>query len=69
MSEVQPIAMSVTDAAKFIGIGDRKMRELIRSKRIEARMLDGLIKVSAQSCREFLDNLPPYKKAKGLRNQ
>jgi hypothetical protein len=32
-------------------------------------MLDGLIKVSAQSCREFLDNLPPYKKAKGLRNQ
>jgi len=48
---VEPIAMSVTDAAKFLGVGIRKMRELIRSKKIKARMLDGLIKVEAQSCR------------------
>ena len=45
------------------------MRELIGSKKIKAHMLDGLIKVRAKSCREFLEALPEYKKAKGLRNQ
>ena len=48
MSQIEPIAMSVTDAAKFIGVGTRKMRELIGSKKIKAHMLDGLIKVRAE---------------------
>jgi hypothetical protein len=46
------------------------MRELIRAKKIKAHMLpNGLIRVTTQSCAEFLESLPPYKKAKGLRNQ
>jgi excisionase family DNA binding protein len=69
MSAIEPLAMSVTDAAKFLGVGIRKMRELVRAKKIKAHMLDGLIKVRAESCRDFLDSLPEYKKAKGLRNQ
>jgi excisionase family DNA binding protein len=70
MSEIEPIALSVTQAAKYISIGVRQMRELIRAKKIKAHMLpNGLIRVTTQSCAEFLESLPPYKKAKGLRNQ
>jgi excisionase family DNA binding protein len=69
MSGIEPISMSVTDAAKFLGVGVRKMRELIRAKKIKAHMLDGFVKVRADSRRDFLDALPAYKKQKGLRNQ
>jgi hypothetical protein len=70
MTELQPIALSVTGAAKFLSIGVRQCRELIRTKKLDAFMLpNGLIRVSTESCRKFLEGLPPYKKAKGLRNQ
>ena len=67
---VQPIALSVRDAADYLSIGIRQCRELIRTKKLKAHMLpNGLIRVTTQSCADFLESLPPYKKAKGLRNQ
>ena len=68
-ADLTPIALSVTQAAKFISVGVRQMRELIRTKEIEAYTLpNGLHRVSTEACRKFLE-ARPYKMQKGLRNQ
>ncbi len=36
MSAIQPIALSVTGAARFLSIGVRQCRELIRTKKLDA---------------------------------
>jgi hypothetical protein len=47
MSDLEPIALSVTGAAKFLSIGVRQCREHIRTKKLEAYMLpNGLIRVT-----------------------
>ena len=63
-----PIVMSQVDAAQYLGIGVKKLRKLIREGKIRAKLLDGFVKVSTQSCVEFLDALPDYRTGKGLRN-
>jgi len=55
---IEPLTMSVREAAAFVGIGRTKMHALIAAKRIACKMLDGRIRVTAQSLRDFLDNLP-----------
>ena len=43
--------------AAFIGIGKTKLLELIRTKRVAVKMLDGRIRVSTDACRAFLNSL------------
>jgi len=56
----EPLTLSPSKAADFLGIGRTKMLHLIRSGRVEARTLDGRIRVSVASLRAFHDALPVY---------
>jgi excisionase family DNA binding protein len=61
MSEVlEPLTLSPSHAADYLGIGRTKMHALIRSGRIEARTLDGRIRVSAASVQAFYEAMPRY---------
>jgi len=52
------LTMSPNDAAAYIGIGRTKLLELLADKRIEARKLDGRIRVSVASIDKFVASLP-----------
>jgi len=60
MYSVQPLTLSPTKAAAFLGIGKTKMLALIRAKRIQVKMLDGRIRVSTAALQAFHDTLPDY---------
>ena len=54
------LSLSPSKAADFLGVGRTKMLDLIRSGRVEARTLDGRIRVDAASVQAFFDALPDY---------
>ena len=57
---IEPLTLSIADAAKFIGCGRTKTKELIRTKRLKAVLLDHRVKVYTDSCRAYIASLPEY---------
>jgi excisionase family DNA binding protein len=55
------LTMSPNRAAAYLGLGRTKTLELIREGRIEARDLDGRMRVTTTSLDAFLASLPLYK--------
>lgn len=53
-----PLSLPPKKAAAYLGIGRTKLLELIADKRIEARKLDGRIRVSVASLDAFHAALP-----------
>ena len=43
---IDPLTLSPSKAAAYLGIGKTKMLELIRAKRVPVKMLDGRIRVA-----------------------
>jgi excisionase family DNA binding protein len=58
MSDIQPLTMSTRQAAAFLGVGRNKILRLLQTKRIKAKDLDGRLRFTTESLREFLDALP-----------
>ena len=58
MSDIQPLTMSTRQAAAFLGVGRNKLLRLLQTKRIKAKDLDGRLRFTTKSLREFLDALP-----------
>jgi hypothetical protein len=56
--EINSLTLSPAKAAAYIGIGKTKMLELIRTKRIPVKMLDGRTRITADACRAFVRSLP-----------
>jgi len=56
--ETKPLTLSPTKAAAYLGIGRTKLLALVRAGRIEARKLDGRIRVTTASLDAFLASLP-----------
>ena len=61
MSAIEALSFSPSQAAKFLGVGRTKMLALLQSGRIEARTLDGRIRVDAASVDAFYKTLPAYR--------
>jgi excisionase family DNA binding protein len=59
--DIAPLTLSPTQAAAFLGVGRTKLLALVRAGRIEARTLDGRIRVSVEALRAFHAALPVYK--------
>lgn len=63
---------TVTETAKILGIHERNVRELIRTKRLEAVEINGKAKVTAESIKEvlpgFMDDPNPDREIKKQRN-
>ncbi len=55
----KPLTLSPKKAAAYLGIGRTKLLELIKAGRIEARKLDGRIRVTTASLDAFHASLPP----------
>jgi excisionase family DNA binding protein len=51
MSSIVPLTLSLQQAADYVGVGRDKMRDLIRTKRIKAFILDRRIKVKPRGLR------------------
>jgi hypothetical protein len=60
MPAIAPLTLSPAKAAAYLGIGKTKTLALIRAKRLEAKILDGRIRVTTGSCNAFLATLPGY---------
>lgn len=58
MSDLTPIAVSVADAARMIGIGQTKMWELINAGIIDTRRCGRRVLVLADSLRAYVEALP-----------
>lgn len=58
MSDLTPIAVSVADAARMIGIGQTKMWELINAGTIDTRRCGRRVLVLADSLRAYVEALP-----------
>jgi excisionase family DNA binding protein len=56
--------MSTRQAAAFLGVGRNKLLRLLQTKRIKAKDLDGRLRFTTESLREFLDALPDALEAK-----
>ena len=56
--ETKPLTLSPKKAAAYLGIGRTKLLELITAGRIEARKLDGRIRVTIASLDAFHASLP-----------
>jgi excisionase family DNA binding protein len=54
----KPLTLSPKKAAAYLGIGRTKLLELIKAGRIEARKLDGRIRVTTASLDAFHASLP-----------
>jgi excisionase family DNA binding protein len=52
MSSIVPLTLSLQQAADYVGVGRDKMRDLIRTKRIKAFILDRRIKVKPRGLRK-----------------
>ena len=57
---IDPLTLSPSKAAAYLGIGKTKMLELIRAKRVPVKMLDGRIRVAVADLKAFHDQLPSY---------
>ena len=66
LAAIEPLTLSPTKAAAFLGVGKTKMLELIRAKRIPVKMLDGRIKVAVADFKSFHDALPGYAPGKAV---
>jgi excisionase family DNA binding protein len=55
---VEPLTLSTRQAAAFLGVGRNKLLRLLQTKRIKAKDLDGRLRFTTGSLREFLDALP-----------
>jgi excisionase family DNA binding protein len=55
---VEPLTLSTRQAAAFLGVGRNKLLRLLQTKRIKAKDLDGRLRFTTESLREFLDALP-----------
>jgi len=55
---VEPLTLSTRQAAAFLGVGRNKLLRLPQTKRIRAKDLDGRLRLTTESLREFLDALP-----------
>ena len=55
---VEPLTLSTRQAAAFLGVGRNKLLRLFQTKRIKAKDLDGRLRFTTKSLREFLDALP-----------
>ena len=58
MSDIQPLTMSTRQAGALLGVGRNKLLRLLQTKRIKAKDLDGRLRFTTESLREFLDALP-----------
>ena len=65
---MEPRTLSPTKAAVYLGIGKTKTLALIRAKRIQAKLLDGRVRVTTASCDAFLASLPGYSVGKPVRS-
>lgn len=54
----KPLTLSPRKAATYLGIGKTKLLALVRAGRIEARKLDGRIRVTTLSLDSFHASLP-----------
>ena len=55
---IEPLTMSTRQAAAFLGVGRNKLLRLLQTKRIKAKDLDGRLRFTTESLREFLDAIP-----------
>ena len=55
---IEPLTMSTRQAAALLGVGRNKLLRLLQTKRIKAKDLDGRLRFTTESLREFLDALP-----------
>ena len=60
MSAIEALTLSPRQAAAFLGIGKTKLIDLVHTGRIQAKSLDGRIRVSTESVVAFLTALPAY---------
>jgi excisionase family DNA binding protein len=58
---IEPLTLSPSKAAAFLGVGKTKMLALIRAGRIPAKRLDGRLRVAVADVKAFIDNLPNAK--------
>jgi excisionase family DNA binding protein len=61
--------MSTRQAAAFLGVGRNKLLRLLQTKRIKAKDLDGRLRFTTESLREFLDALPDALEAERQRRR
>ena len=54
----EPLTLSTRQAAAFLGVGRNKLLRLFQTKRIKAKDLDGRLRFTTESLREFLAALP-----------
>jgi excisionase family DNA binding protein len=52
---IEPLTMSTRQAAALLGVGRNKLLRLLQTKRIKAKDLDGRLRFTTESLREFLD--------------
>jgi excisionase family DNA binding protein len=57
-STIEPLTLSPSKAAAFLGIGKTKVMALIRAGRIPVKRLDGRLRVSVAALKTFHDPLP-----------
>lgn len=55
---IEPIAVSVIEAARMLGIGETRMRELVQSGAVESRYKGSRRLVSVASLRAYFEGLP-----------
>ncbi len=58
MTEILPLFYSVTQVGLRLGCGRTKVLALVRAGRLEARQLDGRMKIAAASLDAFAAALP-----------
>jgi excisionase family DNA binding protein len=57
--------LTPVEAAERCGVGKTKLLELVRSRRLSCRMLDGRIRIAESDLAAFIDGLPAgYEKQK-----
>jgi excisionase family DNA binding protein len=56
---IEPLTMSTRQAAAFLGVGRNKLLRLLQTKRIKAKDLDGRLRFTTESLREFLERRRP----------
>ena len=57
---LQPLCISVTDAASAIGIGRTRMWDLIREGRVPAVRINHRVLIRTADLEQFIRSLPPF---------
>lgn len=65
-TEQQPIAYSINDAAKAIGISRADMYNLMGDKKIAGRKIGARTVIAADELRRFVNSRPMYEPGKGV---